>query len=155
MSRGVYHIKLIENKNVSITYVDEETVSVLTSANELDFTHCYEPTYEDEIEPGENKTDIHNRTIQLRLKELSELSNVEKILDNYYGWLAIVTDGEGNHYIILDPLFLDETEENYQQGVNYLISLSHQVDSDKGDFIFVEQMNGIGIWIIEDTFIVQ
>lgn len=134
MSRGVQHIELIEAKEIDIEMNnDGEMTSIAGTGKTIIFDSCYQMRYETEILKGDNSQDIYDRNIEIELRD--DETNSDKILESFYGWAVKFKSGNKT-YVVLDPVFGKETETDSNLGHNYVISLTHNVNSNIEDIIY-------------------
>lgn len=134
--KTLFRIKLYEGKNFSFRYHTDGTIGeITTSGQTLTFNYCDMPKLKTSIERLGNQT-LYERELNIEAREKESYSTVKSILNNYYGWHALIKLIDGNEYLIPDPFILRETNENYQLGVNYQLNLNHFVPSNKKQIAF-------------------
>ena len=136
MIRGLNKITLYEGKGFFFRYDSDGTIGqVQTTGQKITFNNCDSPKLITEIFRRNNEN-FYDRQLNIEVREKENYSTAEAILTNYYGWYALIEYNINNEILILDPFVLIETNENYQQGVNYVLNLEHYTSSNKKGIVY-------------------
>ncbi len=155
---GVNNITLYENKGLKTLYNIEGNIeSITTTGQTLTINNYSQIKFKIEPQRDRNNTLVYNYILDYLLYDLT-IVNINQVLDikrSIYGFMPEIYYNNGDRVFINIPLIFEKNETPNNSN-HFKISIQNRIPTkQKPITVSPIEGEGIGFWIIENTFIVQ
>lgn len=155
---GIYYIKLWEGKGINPLYNSNGNIeSILNTGDTYTIDNCQEIKFNYSIILNRNAKKAFSYNLEFFIYDLTDV-NIDQILkfkQSIYGWYPEIYFYNNDRRFLNSPLSFDNSETPNNSN-SFKASFSNVVPT-RGELTKVDPITceGIGCWIIENTFIVQ